>query len=220
MRDDGRVGDGPVVRRGRKYCCDFAPAWQDSDKLVYSTTLTDPATLRASCRRLKAEAVRDLKQASSTDLLVGGPGLAAHAACRARRRDPIGALPVALGAGKPALPTDLRLDLELIDERRFGNGANYVAYRCRILASNALAVLTALVSSVRLQKEDNVAITSGFNHVATLTPDLDRFKTQAQPGVRCGDHVRDGRSWGYPRMAIVELGAGTCSTCSRPMRRA
>lgn len=40
--------------------------------------------------------------------------------------------PVALGAGKPALPTDLRLDLELIDERRFGNGAMHVAYRVRI----------------------------------------------------------------------------------------
>jgi hypothetical protein len=40
-------------------------------------------------------------------------------------------LPVAVGAGKPAFPTDLRLDLELIDERRFGNGAVHVAYRVR-----------------------------------------------------------------------------------------
>jgi dihydrofolate reductase len=39
--------------------------------------------------------------------------------------------PVALGAGKPALPTDLRLDLELVDERRFGNGTVLVAYRVR-----------------------------------------------------------------------------------------
>jgi dihydrofolate reductase len=39
--------------------------------------------------------------------------------------------PVVVGAGKPAFPTDLRLDLELIDERRFGNGAVHVAYRVR-----------------------------------------------------------------------------------------
>jgi dihydrofolate reductase len=39
--------------------------------------------------------------------------------------------PVAVGAGKPAFPTDLRLDLELIGERRFGNGAVHVAYRVR-----------------------------------------------------------------------------------------
>lgn len=37
--------------------------------------------------------------------------------------------PVAVGAGKPALPTDLRMDLELVDERRFGTGAVYLAYR-------------------------------------------------------------------------------------------
>ena len=39
--------------------------------------------------------------------------------------------PVTVGAGKPAFPTDLRLDLELFDQRRFGNGAVYVAYRVR-----------------------------------------------------------------------------------------
>ncbi|HBX10398.1 dihydrofolate reductase family protein [Candidatus Microthrix sp.] len=113
---------------------DFAAAWQDSDKLVYSTTLTDPATLRTRVvSAFEAEAVRDLKQASSTDLLVGGPGLAAHA-LHAGLVDEIRLVlsPVALGAGKPALPTDLRLDLELIDERRFGNGAMHVAYRVRI----------------------------------------------------------------------------------------
>ena len=37
--------------------------------------------------------------------------------------------PVFLGAGKPALPHDMRADLELLDERRFDNGAVYVGYR-------------------------------------------------------------------------------------------
>jgi dihydrofolate reductase len=112
---------------------DFAAAWQDSDKLVYSTTLTDPVTKRTRIvPAFEADEVRALKEASSADLLVGGPGLAAHA-LRAGVVDELLLVlsPVVVGAGKPALPTDLRLDLELIDERRFGNGAVHVAYRVR-----------------------------------------------------------------------------------------
>ena len=112
---------------------DFAAAWQDSDKLVYSTTLTDPVTKRTRIvPAFEADEVRALKEASSADLLVGGPGLAAHA-LRAGVVDELLLMlsPVVVGAGKPALPTDLRLDLELIDERRFGNGAVHVAYRVR-----------------------------------------------------------------------------------------
>jgi hypothetical protein len=30
--------------------------------------------------------------------------------------------PVVVGGGKPALPQDVRMDLELLDERRIGNG--------------------------------------------------------------------------------------------------
>lgn len=112
---------------------DFAAAWQDSDKLVYSTTLADPITTRTRIvADFEADEVRALKEASQADLLVGGPGLAAHA-LRAGVVDEVllTLSPVALGAGKPALPTDLRLDLELIGERRFRNGAVHVAYRVR-----------------------------------------------------------------------------------------
>ena len=112
---------------------DFAAAWQDSDKIVYSTTLTDPVTTRTRiARTFDADEVRALKEATSAELLVSGPELAAHA-LRAGVVDEIRVVlsPVSVGAGKPALPTDLRLDLELIDERRFGNGAVHVAYRVR-----------------------------------------------------------------------------------------
>jgi dihydrofolate reductase len=112
---------------------DFAAAWQDSDKLVYSTTLTDPVTKRTRIVPVfEADEVRALKETSSTDLLVGGPGLAAHA-LHAGVVDEVRLVlgPVVLGAGKHAFPTDLRLDLELVDERRFGNGAVHVAYRVR-----------------------------------------------------------------------------------------
>jgi dihydrofolate reductase len=112
---------------------DFAAAWRDSDKLVYSTTLTDPVTKRTRIvPTFDADEVRAVKEASSADVLVGGPGLAAHA-LHAGVVDEVRLVlsPVVVGAGKPAFPTDLRLDLELVDERRFGNGAVHVAYRVR-----------------------------------------------------------------------------------------
>jgi dihydrofolate reductase len=110
---------------------DFAAAWQDSDKVVYSSTLTDPITKRTRIApAFDADEVRALKEASPADLLVGGPELAAHA-LRAGVVDEISVVfaAVTVGAGKPAFPTDLRLDLELVDERRFDNGAVRLAYR-------------------------------------------------------------------------------------------
>ncbi|MCC6434317.1 MAG: dihydrofolate reductase family protein [Acidimicrobiales bacterium] len=112
---------------------DFAAAWQDSDKLVYSRTLTDAVTKRTRIvRAFDADEVRALKDGSSADLLVGGPELAAHA-LRAGVVDELRLMlsPVVIGAGKPAVATDLRLDLELIGERRFANGAVHATYRVR-----------------------------------------------------------------------------------------
>jgi hypothetical protein len=40
-------------------------------------------------------------------------------------------VPVIVGAGKQALPNDLRIDLELLDERRFRNGTVFLHYRTR-----------------------------------------------------------------------------------------
>ena len=37
--------------------------------------------------------------------------------------------PVVLGGRKPALPTDTRAELELLDERRFSNGVVQLRYR-------------------------------------------------------------------------------------------
>src|SRR4051812_8046510 len=112
---------------------DFAAAWQDSDKLVYSTTLAEPITNRTRIiPAFDADEVRAVKQRSSADLLVGGPELAGHA-LRAGLVDEVSVVlaQVTVGAGKPAFPTDLHLDLELVDERRFGNGAVHLAYRVR-----------------------------------------------------------------------------------------
>ena len=37
--------------------------------------------------------------------------------------------PIIVGGGKPGLPSDARADLELLEERRFGNGVVYLRYR-------------------------------------------------------------------------------------------
>ncbi|HSJ71273.1 MAG TPA: dihydrofolate reductase family protein [Acidimicrobiia bacterium] len=112
---------------------DYARAWQAADKVVYSSTLAAPLTAHTRLeRRFDPRAVHDLKAAASSDLLVGGPNLAAQALA-AGLVDELALLvwPVVLGGRKPALPTDSRADLELIDEHRFGNGVIYVRYQLR-----------------------------------------------------------------------------------------
>jgi dihydrofolate reductase len=110
---------------------EFANVWQAPDKVVYSTTLTKVATANTRLERhFDPGAVHDLKAAARSDLLVGGPHLAAQA-FKAELVDECQLLiwPVVLGGGNPALPADVRADLELLDERRFSNGVVGLRYR-------------------------------------------------------------------------------------------
>ena len=112
---------------------DFARLWQAADKVVYSTTLDAVSTARTRIEReFDPEAVRRMKAAAERDLNVGGPALAGHA-FRAGLVDECHLLlaPVVVGGGKQSLPDDVRLDLELVDERRFGNGMVHLRYRTR-----------------------------------------------------------------------------------------
>jgi dihydrofolate reductase len=61
---------------------------------------------------------------------VGGPGLAAEA-IRAGLLDEFRMLvtPIVVGGGKPSLPSDVRVKLELLDERRFHSGVVHLHYR-------------------------------------------------------------------------------------------
>ena len=109
----------------------FANAWQAADKVVYSTTLAAVPTANTRLERhFDPDAVRDLKAAAGSDLLVGGPTLAAQA-LKAGLVDEchLFVWPVVLGGGKPALVTDMRADLELLDEHRFSNGVVHLRYR-------------------------------------------------------------------------------------------
>lgn len=112
---------------------DYAGAWQAADKVVYSSTLAEPSTARTRLeRRFDPGAVQDLKATAGGNLLVGGPNLAAQALA-AGLVDEIALFvwPIVLGGRNPALPTDARIDLELVDEHRFGNGVVHLRYRVR-----------------------------------------------------------------------------------------
>jgi dihydrofolate reductase len=115
------------------YALEYARIWQAIENVVYSTTLREPPTARTRIERaFDAAAVARLKAESVADLSIGGAELAAHA-IRAGLVDEyhVVVAPVILGGGKPWLPDGVRLDLELIDERRFGNGSVYLAYAAR-----------------------------------------------------------------------------------------
>ena len=111
----------------------YASAWQAADKVVYSSTLAAPLTANTRIERhFDADAVLDLKAAATSDLLVGGPNLAAQALAAGLVDEVVLFVwPVILGGRNPALPTDLPVDLELLDEHRFSNGVVHLRYRVR-----------------------------------------------------------------------------------------
>jgi dihydrofolate reductase len=112
------------------FAYEFADIWRSADKVVYSKTLASVASERTRIERdFDVDAVRQLKAAANRDITIGGPALASHA-IRAGLLDEYQAfvVPIIVGGGKRALPDDVRLELELLDERRFGNGTVYLRY--------------------------------------------------------------------------------------------
>ena len=102
---------------------------------MYSTTLQEVASERTRIERAFDPAVvREMKASAERDLSVAGPYLAAEA-FRAGLVDEVRLFlaPVVVGGGTRALPDDVRLDLELLDEHRFASG--FVSLRYRSLRS-------------------------------------------------------------------------------------
>jgi dihydrofolate reductase len=110
---------------------EFAKIWRVADKIVYSTTLDKVSTLRTRLEReFDPEAIRQMKSAAVRDIAVSGPTLAAQALnlglvdeCH------LFLCPVVVGGGLQALPDNVRLRLELLNEHRFGNGVVHLHYR-------------------------------------------------------------------------------------------
>ena len=83
-------------------------------------------------RDFDTEAVRQMKVSAGRDMAVGGPDLGAQA-FKAGLVDELHLFvtTIMVGGGKRSLPNDVRLKLQLLDERRFGNGMVYLHYRIR-----------------------------------------------------------------------------------------
>jgi dihydrofolate reductase len=112
---------------------DFGRIWQAADKVVYSKSLETVSTAKTHLEReFEPQAVRDLKARLPHDISVSGPNLAAQA-IRAGLVDEYQMLvvPFLLGGGKRVLPSNVGIKLDLLDERRFGNGWVYLRYRTR-----------------------------------------------------------------------------------------
>lgn len=124
--DPNLAGQSPLMR-------DFAQVWQAADKIVYSRTLEAVSTRKTQIERnFDPEATRRLKESVEQDIHIGGAELAAQA-FRSGLIDEchLFITPIIVGGGKPALPDNVRLELELLDEHRFGSGAVYLRYRTR-----------------------------------------------------------------------------------------
>lgn len=118
------AAEPPVVQ-------DFSDIWRAAQKIVYSTTLESASTGRTRTERsFDPDAVRRLKESADRDLSIGGATLAG-AALKAGLVDELLLLvsPVVVGGGTRALPSGLRLQLELVSERRFSNGVVHLHYR-------------------------------------------------------------------------------------------
>ena len=112
---------------------DFAEIWQAADKIVYSKTLQTVSSARTRIERdFDPAAVRQMKATAGRDITVGGADLAAQA-LKAGLVDEyhLFVAPIVVGGGKQFLPDAVRLKLELLDERRFGNGVVHLRYRTR-----------------------------------------------------------------------------------------
>jgi dihydrofolate reductase len=120
------VADHPVEQ-------DFAQIWRAAEKVVYSKTLDTVSSARTRIERaFDPDAIRQMKASAERDISVGGPDLAAQAfgaglvdECH------LFVAPIVVGGGKPALPKGVRVKLELLDERSFGNGMVYLRYGAR-----------------------------------------------------------------------------------------
>jgi dihydrofolate reductase len=120
------VADHPVEQN-------FAKIWRAAEKVVYSKTLQTVSSARTQIERaFDPDAIRQIKASAERDISVGGPDLAAQAfgsglvdECH------LFLAPIVIGGGKRTLPEGVRVGLELLDERRFGNGMVYLRYRTK-----------------------------------------------------------------------------------------
>jgi dihydrofolate reductase len=123
----------PTLAEQSSVMRDFAEIWRAADKIVYSKTLETASSARTRIERdFYPDTVRRMKAQAERDISVGGPDLATQALKTGLVDEcHVFVTPIVVGGGKRSLPNDVRLKLELLDERRFDNGMVYLHYRTR-----------------------------------------------------------------------------------------
>jgi len=109
---------------------DYARIWQSAEKIVFSNTLSKLSSTNTRIeRQFDPGAIRKAKAASSRDISIGGPALAGQA-IKAGLVDEIHLFlnPIVVGGGNQALPDDVRVRLDLLEENRFRNGVVHLHY--------------------------------------------------------------------------------------------
>jgi dihydrofolate reductase len=110
---------------------DFTVLWRAADKIVYSKSLETVSSAKTRIEReFDPRAIQEMKAVREHDITVGGPNLAAQAfnagivdECQ------LFLTPIVVGGGKRSLPINIRLELELLSERRFRSGVVFLHYR-------------------------------------------------------------------------------------------
>ncbi len=113
---------------------DFARIWRAADKVVYSRSLAAPTSANTRIERaFDPAAVQEMKSNRERDITVAGADLAAQA-FRAGLVDEcqLFLAPILLGGGKPSLPDHVRIELQLLAERRFDSGVVFLRYRTAV----------------------------------------------------------------------------------------
>jgi dihydrofolate reductase len=120
----------PALAAASPEAATFAAAWQAADKVVWSTTLAEPGTERTRIERaFDPQQVAELKAAATADLYIGGADLAAQALAAGLVDEcHLFVHPISIGRGKPALPTDRRVPLDLLDARRLDGAVAHLRY--------------------------------------------------------------------------------------------
>jgi dihydrofolate reductase len=131
MYETMKVWDSDEILEGQPQVMrDYAEIWRAADKIVFSRSLDQVETTRTRLERtFDREAIRALKRAEERDISIGGAHLAAQA-LDAGLVDELHLLlaPVAVGAGKQALPIGSHKTLALEGQRSFANGTIYLRY--------------------------------------------------------------------------------------------
>ena len=112
---------------------DYAQIWRAAQKIVFSRTLTKPSTPKTRIEKsFDPAAIAKLKKESSRDIGIGGAELAGEA-IKAGLVDEMHLFlhPIVIGGGRRALPNGTRVQLELLDEKRFQSGVVHLHYRTK-----------------------------------------------------------------------------------------